>query len=343
MVIGFALVMRVQIAYARFWEGATMLRQCTVKLTSAVLQVLTFDEVGKKAWEDSGLEFRMEIVHYASLFHALVLLDVRGDDMLTKELALNKADTFLFALKPKGQQAVAAPTPMKRASVAAVRCSKADLNGSGRQTSPSSTRRYSRGVTAATENSATRSSRGTGRVTDGAAAASDRSSGRYSTNNSLREDDVRRGVPVPLRVILSARSLLMQDDTSASFNTFVAIDALEAGREGRVEPQPNLFSTETFVSLSEYIWTTIFLQHSSGSLSKLAVTNGFDVVGGVSQEELEMLSATPSADRSYLVLSWILRMSAPRRNHRKSNARGRSTLCACTRAALGGAPPPDHA
>ena len=36
MVIGFALVMRVQIAYARFWEGATNLRMMSSKMGDAV-------------------------------------------------------------------------------------------------------------------------------------------------------------------------------------------------------------------------------------------------------------------------------------------------------------------
>ena len=313
MVIGFALVMRVQIAYARFWEGATILRQCTVKLTSAALQILSFDEVGTKAFDESGLKFRIEMVHYASLFHALVLLDVRGDELLADEIALNRADPYLFALKPKD--------PSRRGSPAErAPSSKSDLHGSGRQPlSPTSTRRCSRAVALAGETGGPRSLRGSGRVTDSAStdASSGRSSGRYSAN----DDDMRKGVPVPLQSILTARGVLMQADGSRSYNSFEPIDALEASLQGhKIEEPIHIFSAESIVSLSEYIWTTIFLQHSSRSLSKLALTNGFDVVGGVSEEEFAMLRATPSADRSYLVLSWILRIS--------NAARGNRTLAA---------------
>ena len=45
MVLGFSLVMRIQIAYQRFWEGATQCHLAGAKWADAVMQVFAFDEV----------------------------------------------------------------------------------------------------------------------------------------------------------------------------------------------------------------------------------------------------------------------------------------------------------
>ena len=44
-VLGFSLVMRLQIAYQRLWEGATQCHQASSKWADAVMQVIAFDEV----------------------------------------------------------------------------------------------------------------------------------------------------------------------------------------------------------------------------------------------------------------------------------------------------------
>ena len=82
MVLGFTLVMRIQIAYARFYEGATTLRTMTTKLGDAAMQIMTFDEtplvkppepgeltphVMPAVMDEDALEFRMQIIHYFSL------------------------------------------------------------------------------------------------------------------------------------------------------------------------------------------------------------------------------------------------------------------------------------
>ena len=50
MVLGFALVMRIQIAYARFWEGATQAAQMASKWVDVASQVVCFDEASKDAY-----------------------------------------------------------------------------------------------------------------------------------------------------------------------------------------------------------------------------------------------------------------------------------------------------
>ena len=58
MVLGFSLVMRIQIAYQRFWEGATQCHLAASKWTDACMQVVAFDEISKDAFSESALEVR---------------------------------------------------------------------------------------------------------------------------------------------------------------------------------------------------------------------------------------------------------------------------------------------
>ena len=50
MVLGFSLVMRIQIAYQRYWEGSTQCHQASSKWADAVMQVMAFDEASKDAF-----------------------------------------------------------------------------------------------------------------------------------------------------------------------------------------------------------------------------------------------------------------------------------------------------
>jgi hypothetical protein len=79
MVLGFALVMRIQIAYHRFWEGATQCHLAAAKWADGVMQVFAFDEASQDAFTDAGFEFRFLVLHYASLMHACALIDMRQD------------------------------------------------------------------------------------------------------------------------------------------------------------------------------------------------------------------------------------------------------------------------
>ena len=96
MVLGFSLVMRIQIAYQRFWEGTTQCHQASSKWADAVMQVMAFDKISADAFSEPALEFRMLICHYASLMNALALIDIRRDDELETHLTLNQHDPYLF-------------------------------------------------------------------------------------------------------------------------------------------------------------------------------------------------------------------------------------------------------
>jgi hypothetical protein len=97
MVLGFALVMRIQIAYQRFWEGATQCHQACSKWGDAIMQIFAFDEASKDAFEEPALEFRMLMLHYTSLMNACALIDIRRDDSdLDAPLTFNHEDPYLF-------------------------------------------------------------------------------------------------------------------------------------------------------------------------------------------------------------------------------------------------------
>ena len=103
MVLGFSLVMRIQIAYQRYWEGATACHQAASKWADSVMQVFAFDEASKDAFSDAALEFRMLCIHYTSLMHALSLIDMRQDEELDQNLTtLQREDPFMF--KPMGDR-----------------------------------------------------------------------------------------------------------------------------------------------------------------------------------------------------------------------------------------------
>jgi hypothetical protein len=97
MVLGFSLVMRIQIAYARYWEGATQCFQASSKWIDAAMQMVAFDEASKDAFSDKGFEFRFAMLHYMSLMHAVAMIDMRQDDELGVELALNRRDPYTFS------------------------------------------------------------------------------------------------------------------------------------------------------------------------------------------------------------------------------------------------------
>ena len=58
-----------------------------------------FDEASKDAFSEEALEFRMLILHYASLMTACALVDIRRDDLLDVALTFNNEDPFLFRAK----------------------------------------------------------------------------------------------------------------------------------------------------------------------------------------------------------------------------------------------------
>ena len=66
------------------------------------------------------------------------------------------------------------------------------------------------------------------------------------------------------------------------------------------------------ISRCEYCMSTVLLLGSSHSGAKLKASNCFDVVGGVSEIEVQLLSSLPPADRTFIIFTWILRLMVAR-------------------------------
>ncbi|KAL3926887.1 MAG: hypothetical protein SGPRY_003091, partial [Prymnesium sp.] len=101
-VLGFSLVMRIQIAYQRYWEGASNCHRASCKLVDAAIQLFAFDEVSMNGFEDSGLAFRVSLIHLISLMFAVNGVDMRQDDYLFERTdmmpTLSKKDPFKFPM-----------------------------------------------------------------------------------------------------------------------------------------------------------------------------------------------------------------------------------------------------
>ena len=96
-VLGFALVMRIQIAYSRFWEAATNSYQASTRWADACMQIFAFDEISKDAWSDEAFAFRLQFLHWASLMHACHLVDLRQDDVHGPGMpTLSRIDRYVY-------------------------------------------------------------------------------------------------------------------------------------------------------------------------------------------------------------------------------------------------------
>jgi len=384
IVIGYVLVMRVQVAYQRFWEGVSQIMICSSKIGDAALQLMTFDEVqvrtggglssggvaGTPVFDEPGLEFRMHIIHFCSLFHAVSMLDIRGDDeFVTTQLTLNPEDPYLFRLHSTSEM------PQNHGVLS-----------SSRHDSRDSTPTMSRGASPYLRRLSTSNWNGWDSEASQLACAPSGEDDRRDGSASAASARSRSGpAAVPLQQVITARRRLTQevglpvDDSgkptdgkpgsdSSVFNCISAVDAMEKGvqpfsprqslavrispRRGRLAaskgttqqspksgsrfmrnfgaqaqppPLPPLFPPPVKrrasatpprrgigTSLYEYFCATILLRPSRVTRDKLARSNCFDVVGGVSDVEMELLRSVPANERAYVVMTWLYRTISSR-------------------------------
>ena len=398
MVIGYVLVMRVQVAYQRFWEGVTTIMQCSSKMGDGVLQLLTFDEVrkggGPPVFDEKAFAFRMQIIHLCSLFHAVALLDCRGDDeFVQSQLTLNREDPYLFRLHPTedqhlhvspdgretdlrvvGQRVPRVPMQKiiaaRRAMSAAAGLEvdedgKPSAKGQGSDTScfncisavesmemgvqPVSVRQSlqreltRRASTALARSRKLRSGQGLVHCGDDDSVHRGRNFCSASDDDSVhrgrnfcaanQDDSVHRG-----HKFCSASdddsvhrghnfcTLTGSPGACRSGGSGVAItidgggDLAGGGDQGLPETsgdrkRKKVITTpkrEIGTSACEYFFATILLRPSKLALDKLARSNCFDVVGGVTDVEVGRLRAVPADERPFMVMTWVYRVIAAR-------------------------------
>jgi len=76
-VLGFILVFRCNLSYARFWEGRTNIQLMSSKWADAVLQAVVFDSVSNKSQKDIHA-WRTSFVSMMSLLHGVALAELGG-------------------------------------------------------------------------------------------------------------------------------------------------------------------------------------------------------------------------------------------------------------------------
>ena len=377
MVFSFSLVMRIQIAYARFWEGASQTHLACSKWGDAVMQVFAFDEASKDAFSEDALEFRMLILHYASLMTACALVDIRRDDLdLDAPLTLNRQDPFLFRAK------------VDEAEMAAMGLLSKEEEGIAMGLSLTSEQQAELGLG------------------EGATAGGGSGNGAMAGGSSSPGAGEAH---VPLQQLLVARRALQQRHQTPDINSFEPIDAKDKARA------PTAFSSTTLdkqrpkdhgpqegdrllegdggngsthgsnhgaapagegrrgslqriqeaaarrreeaggvrrgglcgssggahivgaemsersmtrdrsatrradeklargeMSRREYLTSAVLLSGSRKSRIRLAKANCFDVLGGVSQTEIETLEPIAPGDRAFVVQTWMVRLMTNR-------------------------------
>eukprot|EP00897_Mesotaenium_endlicherianum_P004622 jgi/Mesen1/4188/ME000219S03324 len=82
-ILGFMILFRTNLSYARYWEARTNIAQMSSKWGDAAIQVVSFDEAAKEPQIPGGTQFRAEFVHSMSLMHALAMQRFRGDSSLS--------------------------------------------------------------------------------------------------------------------------------------------------------------------------------------------------------------------------------------------------------------------
>mmetsp|Transcript_17814 Transcript_17814/g.41963 ORF Transcript_17814/g.41963 Transcript_17814/m.41963 type:complete len:589 (-) Transcript_17814:312-2078(-) len=96
--MGFLLVFRANLSYARFWEGRTQVQQMSTKWDDGAMQIACFEEVSSCP---DGALFTYRMVHLFSLLHALCIMILRGDadlDHLVEETPVPSVATSLCGL-----------------------------------------------------------------------------------------------------------------------------------------------------------------------------------------------------------------------------------------------------
>lgn len=411
-VIGFVLVIRMQIAYARFWEGATQLRTMSSKLGDALMQIISFDEVGKSpeaVFDEAAFDFRLQSIHFCSLFHAVTLIYVRGDDEVSQsKLTLNTGDPYTFKLHAATlSMSAAADTSFVR---------KHPISSQGAADSRQASDRPAYASPLPGPATTIKAPVPTNPTTEGWSNCSSVSAINTHVENELLDHAVSArsptpvsfdagahfcssvlphvgsfGMPhgwsaespVPLQQVIRARRAMTENDAklgmSNSLRQYNSVVPTEAEGGKAVQPRsvwkPKFAHSAVYaeaggswhggarrrsslhvpvaseitvanlakqdaanhpttltrrsstgvggaarrgteasgkVSWWQYLNQVIFLHQSAATAEKLALANGFDVVGGVSQAELGLLKQMPACDRSFTVMNWILRSMATR-------------------------------
>lgn len=108
MSLGFLLVFRGNLAYARYWEGRRELARMASYWQDAAMMAVLFDEKNKNI--NQYREWKQLILHQVSLLHALSIQCLRLDDDLENLVVFNRLEGYEFAAPAAVPASSAAPT-----------------------------------------------------------------------------------------------------------------------------------------------------------------------------------------------------------------------------------------
>jgi len=309
MMLGFALVMRIQIAYQRYWEGTSTCHTAAARWADAVMQVMAFDEASKDAFSEEGLEFRMLILHYASLMHACALIDIRRDDDLGCALSLNREDPYLF--RPNANPALVDGGRVARSDSAVGMAGDFEAAAqNGRSFKAGSHRSHRAHTTPMQMVLQTRRSLMSQLETDiNSFEAIEAESGRRASPLSYAPTTADKGCRQRARAASASAATFSGD--GACFSGRGAKDGVRTGTTEASDVSRSKLCRGS-LSRTDFAAASILLKKSPALLQRLARANGFDVVGGVTDGELELLERLAPGDRAYVVQTWIVRLMTNR-------------------------------
>jgi len=357
MVLGFSLVMRIQIAYQRFWEGTSQCHLAIAKWGDAAMQVFAFDEASKDAFDETGFEFRMLILHYTSLMTACALIDIRrDDDDLNAPMTVNYEDPYFFRPSVEKQLEKLDKADVRRMSMDAdnqldaVLAANVALPGMpgdmhGGSTARSKSRASARASTVPlqmllqTRRNLQTKYQDLAINSYEAVESKDRGARPASfgeTALDMRFRNAPEMVPTPkveavaekpttrrCSVLTSLRrgtpQGVSQGEMTRRRGTALGANNPNAGAtSGEVDMQRTRTRTSEerlrrgSATEMEYLKAAVFMKASAATKQRLARANQFDVVGGVSQGEVDILGNVAPGDRAYVVQTWIVRLMTNR-------------------------------
>ena len=79
--LGFLMIFRVQLSYARYWDGLNHLYESLNRLLCAAGMVVAFDELAEGEAAIRGYQWRRHMMHLFSLLAGTQLLEIRFNDL----------------------------------------------------------------------------------------------------------------------------------------------------------------------------------------------------------------------------------------------------------------------
>ncbi|KAL1495587.1 hypothetical protein AB1Y20_016948 [Prymnesium parvum] len=324
VVLGFTLVIRLQISYQRLWEGTTHCHTAASKWADACMQIVAFDEASKDAFSETAFEFRMLMIHYTSLMNACALIDMRADDLVMPGvMPVKLEDPYLFrpnttvAIVPLASQQSKGKAPEGAGESIAGRMAR-PANSDGHEFKTCSKRASSVPLQLVLRQRKQMQERLHEDFNSFEAISANENLVVPTSYDSMRRRRERWwGVLVGWggkakewveNSLPRASSAISQLSSKMHGKSGLSRDMsrLRAQRNGSMKKE------QGSMSIFSYLSATVFRTANEEVKLELLAGNAFEVVGGVTEAELALLSPIPPSSRAFRVQTWMVRMMTNR-------------------------------